>query len=308
MTQISRFPIRTLADKTHVGASTLRAWERRYGLLKPERTPKGHRLYNQADIRRVNRIVELLHDGHALGTIKDMLLDESPIQHDAVSGSTEARQDIWSRFIEKTLTAAEDLNIERIDTIFNEASSLYPVDMVIDKLIEPVLESIGLLWQENPQSGIAIEHFYSSWLRSRIFARFHHGYHQARGCKVVFACAPGCNHEVGLMLLALSALSRGYRVLYFGTDLPLEQLRYIQQRSAANAIVLSIHQATDAALNQALEEFLTERPVPVFIGGRSEVVALQDLEDQGAVLIGDKVAVAIKVLESHLPVYTVVGN
>ena len=57
-----RFPIRVLSEKTGVGTSTLRAWERRYGLLKPERTPKGHRLYSAGDMRHVERILTLLEE------------------------------------------------------------------------------------------------------------------------------------------------------------------------------------------------------------------------------------------------------
>jgi len=62
---LERFPIRVLAEKTGVGTSTIRAWERRYGLLKPERTPKGHRLYKNSDSQRIMKILDLLNDGHS---------------------------------------------------------------------------------------------------------------------------------------------------------------------------------------------------------------------------------------------------
>lgn len=70
------FPIRQLAEKTHVGTSTLRAWERRYGLLTPARTPKGHRLYRHSDIQRVLKILDLLQDGHSLPNIAELLSTE----------------------------------------------------------------------------------------------------------------------------------------------------------------------------------------------------------------------------------------
>ena len=73
------FPIRALAEQTAIGSSTLRAWERRYGLLKPHRTPKGHRLYSQSDVVRVRKIVELLEDGHSHKDIADIFRIEEDV-------------------------------------------------------------------------------------------------------------------------------------------------------------------------------------------------------------------------------------
>ena len=63
------FPIRVLCERTGVGSSTLRAWERRYGLINPQRTPKGHRLYTADDVRLVEYVLTLLREGHSLAAI-----------------------------------------------------------------------------------------------------------------------------------------------------------------------------------------------------------------------------------------------
>jgi len=312
---LDRFPIRVLAEKTTVGTSTLRAWERRYGLIHPERTPKGHRLYSNLDVKRVLKILDLLNDGHNLPSIAEMLnientsttsinLDDSSISTISPSTGKTPMASIWDEYIASTLEATGDFNIERIDAIYNEASSLYPVDMVTDRLIQPAIAMLGNRWKEHPESGIAEEHFYTSWLKNRLGARFHHAYSQARGARIICACVPGSFHEIGLMLFALSALARGYRVLYFGADLPLDQLKYITQRSAAKAVVLSAQTVMDEKANNGLTDLANELNTPVFIGGPDELINTEAFQEAGGILLGSNVSVALKVFESHVPAYS----
>lgn len=300
------FPIRVLSEQTTVGTSTLRAWERRYGLLTPKRTPKGHRLYSQNDVKRVHKILDLLDDGHSLPTIADMLSTDSVSDADSATQEpllSEAGASVWTEFVETTLSATQDFNIERMDEVYNEATSLYPVDLVIARLIQPVLDTLGTGWIEHPERGIAEEHFYTSWLKNRIGARFHHSYSHAKGARIICACLPGSFHEVGLMLFALSALSRGYRVLYFGADLPLDQLHYIAQRSAAKAIVLGAHMQLDTNLNPDLLSLVSGIDTPVFIGGYDENIDADAVQANGGILLGSNIPVALRIFENHLKAY-----
>ena len=303
---LERFPIRVLSERTSVGSSTLRAWERRYGLLNPDRTPKGHRLYNKTDIQRVLKIVDLLNDGHSLPAITDILsVQDTPAYTgrpaDPTGTVAETGSTAWEHMQQLTLEAVRDFSIERIDTIYNEASSLYPVDLVTDRLIQPTLEILGIAWKGRPESGIAEEHFYSSWLKNRLGARFHHAYSQARGKRIICACTPGSHHEIGLMLFSLSALARGYRVLYFGADLPLNQLAGITQRSAARAIVLGTRTPMDKDINEGLARLMPGLGVPVFVGGSDEPGDTEAFQSAGGILLGSRVAVALRVFANHIP-------
>jgi len=312
-----RFPIRILSEMTSVGTSTLRAWERRYGLLKPERTPKGHRLYSNNDTKRVLKIIDLLNDGHTLPSITEMLLTDktstktphiSPEDGENLDINETTQHNVWDGFIQKTLEASSDFSIERIDAIYNEASSLYPIDMVTDRLIQPVIRKLGKAWKERPDSGIAEEHFYTSWLKNRLGARFHHSYSHASGTRIICACVPGSYHEIGLMLFALSAMARGYRVLYFGADLPFNQLSYIVQRSAAKAVVLGSQTQTDTNINSELSKVITDIKVPVFLGGSHDLIDTDTFESTGGILLGESISVALRVFESHVPAYTTSRN
>ncbi|MCW8931349.1 MAG: MerR family transcriptional regulator [Gammaproteobacteria bacterium] len=305
------FPIRSLSEQTHVGTSTLRAWERRYGLLSPERTPKGHRLYTRSDVKRVLKIVELLKDGHSLPQITDLLSVQeftttqvASTKDDDVNIEKPLLNTVWEQFQTRTLDAISDFNNERIDAIYNEASSLYPIDLVTEQLIDPILTLIGNEWKTYPESGIAKEHFYSSWLKNKLGARFHHAYSQAKGTRIICACAPGTFHEIGLMLFSLSALSRGYRVLYFGSNLPLNQLDYIASRSAAKAIVLSVNETSNTNLDTQLSSLVNRLKVPVFVGGNYPHLDCEHFQSIGGNLLGNKTAIAINVFERKIPAYS----
>ncbi len=294
------FPIRILSERTGVGTSTLRAWERRYGLLTPERTPKGHRLYSEQDVQLVDRILTLLEEGYSLSAIAKQV-KKSP-------GSAPGERDmrvqagVWSDYRAGTLQAIQDFSNERIEAIFNEVSSLYPVDLVTERLIEPVLAELGGNWQSR-ETGIAQEHFYASWVSNRLGARFHHAINQAAGVRILCACVPGSYHEIGLMLFSISALTRGYRVLYFGADLPLEQIPPVVRRSGVRGVVLASREEIDETMDVQLTALLSQVDVPVLLGGQASDQAIPAFEAGGGVRLGSRIAIALRVLGSRVPVY-----
>lgn len=295
-----RLPIRLLSERTGIGASTLRAWERRYGLLAPERTPKGHRLYSANDVRLVERILTLLEEGHSLPSIAERL---RPGGGTSVPGQVRHEQaGVWPDYLKGTLQAIQDFSTERVEAIYNEASSLYPVDMVTERLIEPVLIELGSDWQAS-DAGIAEEHFYASWARNRLGARFHHAVGQARGPRLLCACLPGAYHEIGLLLFSLSALTRGYRVLYLGADLPLGQVSAAVSRSAARGVVLSARGEVDEAMQEQLVGLNALLNVPLMLGGPCSDRALGRFEASGGIRLGSRIAVALQVLGSYVTAF-----
>lgn len=295
-----RLPIRLLSERTGVGASTLRAWERRYGLLTPERTPKGHRAYSAKDVRQVEQILTLLEEGHSLPAIAKQLKQDA-----GTSGPGQEQHEqpgVWADYLKGTLRAVHDFSTERLEAIYNEASSLYPVDMLTERLIEPVLVELGRHWEAG-DAGIAEEHFYASWVRNRLGARFHHAIGQARGARILCACLPGDHHEIGLLLFSLSALARGYRVLYLGADLPLGQVAAVASRSAARGVVLSSRAQIDRTMQRRLAGLSVSLDVPLLLGGFGSDQPLQEFEGVGGIRLGSRIAVALQVLGSHVSAF-----
>ena len=109
------------------------------------------------------------------------------------------------------------------------------------------------------------------------------------------------------MLFALSALARGYRVLYFGADLPLNQLSYITQRSAAKAVVLGAHMQLNNDLNTELATHISDLDIPVFIGGYDENIDTSAVQTSGGVLLGSNIPVALRIFESYVKAHPTIA-
>ena len=104
-------------------------------------------------------------------------------------------------------------------------------------------------------------------------------------------------------MFSLSALTRGYRVLYLGADLPLDQLSKVVSRSAARGVVLSAREEIDAAMQQRLAGLSASLGVPVMLGGPCSDRAVGEFEEAGGIRLGSRIAVALRVLGSHVPAF-----
>ena len=287
------FPIRTVASLTGVNSITLRAWEKRYGLIKPVRTDKGHRLYTQENIDMINEVVDLLGKGIPISQVSHALAQRHTPVEDTIS-------DAWHGFLNRMISAIRAFDEQTLDSIYSEVLALYPIDIVTHRLIIPLLEELGRRW-ETAEAGVAEEHFFGVFLRNKLGARFHHGIPNATGPRLLAACLPGENHDNGLLLFALSAQSRGLRVTLLGSNMPLAELPMAALRSKAEAIVLSgsinldLHPILDD-----IEQLVKGVNVPVYIGGKSSTIYFDDIVRVGAIPLGDDITQGIKRITSEL--------
>lgn len=291
------YPIRTVSSLTGVQAVTLRAWERRYNLIRPRRTPKGHRLYSRQDIERIKRVVELLDRGLAISQIAPLL---DPAQQ-AAPPDREVREDIWDRYRRRLLDAIESLDEPALDAAYHDALSLYPADLVNARLTTPLLVQLGERWKQRP-TGIAEEHFFSVYLRNKIGARIHHLNARSRGPRLLLACLPGEYHEIGLLLFAMSAVGHGYRVLILGANLPLEQIPPALAARPCDAVVLSTSsRLTKKGLyTEELPALLARIDIPVLVGGSQSEPSRREIEAAGAMVAGDHHLAALQLLDATL--------
>ena len=226
------YTIGTVSKLTGVGAITLRAWERRYGLIEPVRKESGHRLYTRQHIDQINRITALTQQGMRISQIRPEMLESGA---DAEYGPD---ADKWKGYLNSMMAAIISFDEERLEEIYNDALSLYPIGLVTRKLLTPLLVELGLRW-ENSEGSIAEEHFFAFYLRNKLGARYHHRPHGNRGPLILVAGLPGEYHEIGLLLFALAAHESGYRVLPLGANIPLDDLAPVAKQKGCDAIVLS---------------------------------------------------------------------
>ena len=192
------FPIRTVSTLTGVNPVTLRAWERRHGLIRPVRTPSGHRLYGHEQIESIHRILGLLKRGLPISQVARALATPA--------GSSRAGGQIgyWRELCELLVAATARFDEQELERVYASALSLHPVEAVTDRLLLPVLRELGRRW-ESGEGSIAQEHFFSGYVRDKLGARFHHRTRHDRGPRILAACLHEEQHEIGLLVFALAA-------------------------------------------------------------------------------------------------------
>jgi DNA-binding transcriptional MerR regulator len=286
----SLLPIRTVSSLTGVNAVTLRAWERRYNLITPQRTPKGHRLYTQADVERIRQVLDLLEQGISISQVKP-LLDQTPAP--PVSGQGEAGE-VWRDYQQRILGAVAAFDQQALDTLYNDALSLYPAVVVTERLTTPLLRLLGERWRDRA-TGIAEEHFFSVYLRNRLGARIHHVNQRSSGPLLLLACLPGEQHEIGLLLFALASIDFGYRILVLGANTPLEQLPAVHAQRPCAAIVLSsTSRPARGVLEEGLPALVHQAGIPVLLGGRFTAAQQQKIVDAGAISAGETIGAGLQ--------------
>lgn len=291
------FPIRTVSNLTGVNSVTLRAWERRYQLITPKRTPKGHRLYSQQDIDTIRKVLQLLDQGISIGQVKPMLDQpapaDKPIQPEVVHNE-------WGRYQQRFLDAIYQFDEQALDAVYNDVLSLYPQGMVITQLITPLLKQLGSDWNQR-EAGIAEEHFFSLYLRNKIGARLQHVSTMSDGPKLLVACLPDEHHEIGMLLFCLAMISYGYQVSAFGANLPLEQVPLILSRQPMDAVILSATaRIGKKTLEAGLPTLVGAVDVPVFVGGAASSKQEAALDKAGVLALGDELDRAVELLGANL--------
>jgi DNA-binding transcriptional MerR regulator/methylmalonyl-CoA mutase cobalamin-binding subunit len=292
--EAERYPIRTVATLTGVNPITLRAWERRYGLVKPTRTATGQRVYSRADIDTVHRILSLMENGISIGQVGAAL----------AAGAEPAparRKGPWGELREQMAAAIAQFDESRLDALYGELLALHPIERVTREVLMPLLAELGERWLTRT-GGIAEEHFFAMYLRNKLGARIHHRGTAAAGPRLLVACMPGEQHEIGMLLFALAAHERGYRLVLLGADVPLAEIGYAARRAQCDAIVLSGSIEPSAALlERELPELIGNTGLPVYVGGATSVRRRDEIAAAGADALGADIAAGLRRLGEALP-------
>ena len=248
-------PIREVARRTGVNAVTLRAWERRYGLIVPHRTPKGHRLFSAEHVQRIQTILTWINRGMAVSKIKPLL--------DAPQPPAEPVENDWHRQRNALIVAVTQLAERQIDDLVNQAMALYPPLTVCEQLLLPLLSDLQLRWQG--QFGAQLERvFLHSWLRSKFGSRIYHNNRQLRGAPLLLVNHSDEPLEPHLWLTAWLASNADCPVEVFDGPIPAGELAIAVERLKARGVLLYSSHALN--LSQ-LPRLLSGIDCPIVIAG-----------------------------------------
>jgi DNA-binding transcriptional MerR regulator len=136
--------ISEVCQQTGVAAVTLRAWERRYGIIKPKRTPKGHRLYTPANIEEIKQIVNWLNRGVAISKVAELLIaGETPSQ-------VGSKDESWQQLQQEVLSTLIALKQRSLNGLFEKLSKSMPFTNLCENIYQPLLHQLMARWQSKP--------------------------------------------------------------------------------------------------------------------------------------------------------------
>jgi methanogenic corrinoid protein MtbC1 len=247
-----------LARRSGVSPELLRAWERRYGLLRPSRSAGGFRLYGDEDVVRIRRMNELLGSGLSAAEAATRALEEPPQTLEQTGAPAAA-----AAAMREAMLAFDDTTAHEV---LDSALASLSVETVLWDVVVPTLRTIGDGWEAGTVT-VAQEHFASNVLRGRLLG-LARGWGRGVGPVALLACPQGEQHDLPLLLYALALRANGWRIAFLGADTPLQTVERVVEELRPDAVVLSLTTAEHGRAVERDVKALAAR-TPVFVGGRA---------------------------------------
>ena len=245
-----------LSRRTGVGVDALRAWERRYGLLRPQRSAGGFRLYGTSDEERVRAMKGLIDSGVSAAEAARLAATQARAERQASIAATD--------HAERLAAALDRFDEADANAILDDAIARFTVEAVASRVLLPVLHQIGARW-ESSQISVAEEHFATALLRGRMLA-LGRTWGAGRGPLAVLACPPGELHDLGLIAFGLVLRERGWRIALLGSDTPIGSIADAVAKLDPDTVVLAA--VTKEPFEAVADEIRSlARRTPVVIGG-----------------------------------------
>jgi MerR family transcriptional regulator, light-induced transcriptional regulator len=284
---LPRHPIRVVSRRTGLTPAVLRAWEKRYGVVVPERSQGGQRLYSDDDVRKLSLLRRAVDEGRAISQVAGLTSEELEglvKEDEAERLGGPASAPFYSSTVEEILALAEkavsDLDPHRLERLLMRSAMSLPVVTVLDEVLTPLLSSIGRSWREG-RLGPGHEHLatvqirrFLEWLLGTIGRT-------DSAPVMVTATAAGERHELGALMSAVSGAAEGWRTVFLGPDLPAEEIALAALRLGAQVVGLSSVDPRAAEILPGELRGLRNRlpsTVRVFVGGSAGVLKNGSLE------------------------------
>lgn len=268
------YTIKRAAQLTGVPEASLRAWERRYGVIVPHRSESGYRLYDREALAVISTMRRLVADGWAPAAAAEAIRSGTTLATpdeeagDVNDVASELTPPATVTCTERFLRATAQLDIAGIDQSLDEGFGLGSFEHVVDSWLFPTLAALGEGWVRG-EIDIAGEHAASHAVHRRLSAAFDAAGSRSRGPKVVVGLPPGSQHALGALAFATAIRRRGFDVLYLGADLPASAWETAVAGHAARAAVLAVVTPEDRPAAVAVAELLARHHLAplVCVGG-----------------------------------------
>jgi DNA-binding transcriptional MerR regulator len=273
-----------LSRRTGVSPELLRAWEQRYGLLRPARSPGGFRLYSVEDEARVRRTAALIADGLSAAEAAQLAAAEP----DGAGSAAVADQSLVADLAAGLWHATEGFDTAAAQAALDRLLAAVSVELAVSDVLIPYLHELGARWA-NGDVSVAQEHFASNLVRGRLLGLLRDSGPSGGRPSAVLAALPGESHDLGLVMLAVLIARRGWRVTFLGANTPLDTVEESVEVLHPSLLVLGTYDSRHFREHATAIASLSQ-VVKVAVSAPVEVEHVTDLGAEA--LPGDIVAAA----------------
>jgi len=288
-----QYPIRAVAKLTGITVDTLRAWERRYNAVTPDRTSRG-RLYSDADVRRLILLQAALEGGHAIGQVAP--LSDADLQNLArVSFPSNRiyRPEPGSKTdlpeLRTLLDAIESFDSAAINAELGRLALLLRPAGLVHSVILPLMRLTGENW-ENGTYQVAQEHMFSACVRNLLGGLVRLQRPGNAAARLLLATPSNELHEFGILAAAMLAVEYDFQVDYLGTNLPAREILSAAEKCAPHVVVLGIMQLNATpAVRQDMDLLASGLPAAtgLWVGGSGAASIVHGMARKGIFVLED---------------------
>ncbi|MDD2820658.1 MAG: MerR family transcriptional regulator [Flavobacterium sp.] len=277
------FSIKDLENLSGIKAHTIRIWEKRYNVLKPMRTDTNIRLYDLPSLQKLLNIT-LLHDyGYKISKIATYSEDKIPSLVREIISSKTAKSHAISDFKMAMMNFDQELFFTTYNWLIAEKS----FKEIFHQVFIPLMNELGLLWQSDTITP-AHEHFISYLIKQKLLVNTEklQVLKQTKKDKVFVLSLPMNEiHELGLMYLHYEILLNGYKSIYLGESMPIENLKDLKRHYDAIVFVSYLtvqpeRDSIDAYINEMTSQLVDENTELWFTGRQVEFIQKENLSDK----------------------------
>ena len=285
-----KFPIKVVSQMTGLSVHVIRAWEKRYHVVEPDRTDTNRRLYSEEEIEKLRLLNEASHLGHNIGSLANLSLTElknilSREKNRTSENKYESKSinqvELVGEILSESIETIRVYDSKKLESILLNASAKLTQPVLIEEVVIPLVYKIGDMWH-NGEIRVANEHLASSVIRSFLFNLLE-SYSVNDSAPVLVSSTPrGQEHELGALIAGVVAASAGWKVIYLGSNLPSEEIGSVVSYLNAKVVALSlVYPSDDQTLCKELRKLKQILPVGVSIiaGGRATEGYLNVLDE-----------------------------
>ncbi len=284
------YTIKRVSEMVGVPVATLRAWQRRYGVVNPGRSGSGYRLYGARDIALLRRMQSLVASGWspkeaaaAVSGNADFETDPRSVRR--IQPPANAADLPVSTAEADLVAAASDLDPMAVSRLLDEHFASTSFEHAVDNWLLPELERLGAAWASGDVT-IAGEHIVAAAVQRRLSAAFDAAAMEGERYPLLLTGLPaGCHHELGILAYATAARRRGMAVLHLGPDLPMRDWLVAVERHRPDAVVIAVPTISDIQPAAQIIKGLAGHPVLIAVGGRYQAATVEAAEPSGDQLV-----------------------